>query len=100
MGPIAISSNTLDLKEFFGTEILGTREQGQLLRCLLADRINTNELTVCDFSNVDVMTSAFADECFGKLWDTFSHPLLKKMIRITGMSPNNQAVFHFVLAHR
>ncbi|MCY0864066.1 MAG: STAS-like domain-containing protein [Sulfobacillus sp.] len=53
-----------------------------------------------DFRQIDVMTSAFADECFGKLWDAFDHQIIRRTIFLTGLSRNNFAMFRFVLRHR
>ena len=91
---------TIDVKDWMGTDLLGSREQGRKLRQLLMDHIQHQESIRLDFRHVDVMTSAFADECFGKIWDSTSHSMIKQMIHITGLTGNNKAVFRFVLAHR
>ncbi|PSR33875.1 MAG: hypothetical protein C7B46_07735 [Sulfobacillus benefaciens] len=91
---------TIDVKTWMGTDILGSRGLGRQARNLLVERINKTEPVILDFRNVEVMTSAFADECFGKLWDRFGSGLIKSTIHIKGLSGNNKAIFRFVLANR
>ncbi len=91
---------TIDVKDRMGTDLLGSREQGRTLRQLLTSHIQQQQPIRLDFQHVEVMTSAFADECFGKLWDSISHSMIKQTIHITGLSGNNKAVFRFVLVHR
>jgi hypothetical protein len=91
---------TIDVKHWMGTDLLGSREQGRKMREFLMDHIQHQESIRLDFRHVDVMTSAFADECFGKLWDSTSHSVIKQTIHITGLTGNNKAVFRFVLVHR
>lgn len=91
---------TIDVKEWMGTDLLGSREQGRKLRQLLTFHIQDQQSIRLDFRHIDVMTSAFADECCGKLWDSTSHRVIKQTIHITGLTGNNKAVFGFVLAHR
>ncbi len=88
----------LNIKDMMGTDILGSRDQGRLLRSVLMEKISANEPVRLDFHDVDIMTSAFADECFAKLWRKVPHERIRKLVHITGFSPNNKAVFRFVLA--
>lgn len=46
------------------------------------------------------MTSAFADECFGKLWDHFGPDRTQATITIKGLAGNNRAIFRYVIANR
>jgi len=86
--------------DWMSTDILGSREQGRRLRGLLVDHIHRQDPVTLDFRQIDVMTSAFADECFGKLWDTFDHQVIRRTIFLTGLNGNNLAIFRFVLRHR
>lgn len=88
------------VQELLGTEVLGSRLQGRQLRALLQDRVDTGTSIRLDFTGVEVLTSAFADECFGKLWDTVPHSQLRKLIHLKGLSGNNKAVFQFVIRER
>ncbi len=94
------SLQTIDVKTWMGTDILGSRGLGRQARTFLMERINKTEPVILDFRNVEVMTSAFADECFGKLWDRFGSEPIKATIHIKGLSGNNKAIFRFVLANR
>jgi len=86
--------------EWMHTDNLGSREQGRRLHGLLVHHIHCQEPVTLDFRQIDVMTSAFADECFGKLWDSFDHQVLRRTISLSGLSGNNLAIFRFVLRYR
>ncbi|MCY0909115.1 MAG: STAS-like domain-containing protein [Sulfobacillus thermotolerans] len=88
------------LNEWMNTDILGSRDQGRRLRAWLAEHLRRGEPLTLDFQRVEVMTSAFADECFGKLWDAFDHDQIRRLIRLIGLRGNNLAIFRFVLSHR
>lgn len=94
------SFQTIDVQTWMGTDILGSRDQGRQLRTFLAERIDQMQSIVLDFISIDVMTSAFTDECFGKLWDSFGAESVKAIIHIRGLTGNNKAIFRFVLANR
>lgn len=83
-----------------GTEVLGSRVQGRQLRALLQTQVDAGVPVRLDFTGIELLTSAFADECFGKLWDSVAHPQLRKFIHLKGLSGNNKAVFQFVIRER
>ena len=56
----------------YGTD-LGTRDMGQRIRSELLPIINGNEKVILDFSDVNVVSNAFADECIAKLLLEFYH---------------------------
>ena len=89
-----------NINEMLGTNVLGSRIQGRQLRALLQDFLETGQPVRLDFTGIEVLTSAFADECFGKLWDSVPHDTLRRLIRLKGLTGNNKAVFQFVIAER
>lgn len=90
----------LDLAAWCGSTTLGSRADARILRVRLMEILVDQDIIVCDFSHVDVLTSQFMDECFGKLWDQVSHDALKRQLRIRGLTSNNLAIWRFVLNHR
>lgn len=90
----------IDCAAFCHSDILGQRAQAQPLRTLLETHIAQNQPVICDFRGVEVLTSAFMDECFGKLWDHVPHDTLRTLIRVRHLNANNHAVWQFVLGHR
>ena len=94
------SLQTIDVKTWMGTDILGSRELGRHARTFLMEQIDKTQPVSLDFRNIEIMTSAFADECFGKLWDRFGADPIKATIHIKGLTGNNKAIFRFVLANR
>lgn len=95
--PVLAEWNVLEL---LGTKVLGSRFQGRQLRALLQSQVDAGAPVRLDFTGIEVLTSAFADECFGKLWDSVAHPQLRKFIHLKGLSGNNKAVFQFVIRER
>jgi hypothetical protein len=90
----------LDVAAWCSTSTLGQRLPARRLRAHLTAMIDAGRLVVCDFSGVDVLTSQFMDECFGKLWDHFPHNQLRAQLRIRHLTGNNRAIWRFVLTHR
>lgn len=86
--------------DWMSTDILGSRAQGRQLRDLLMDHLSRQEPVTLDFGQIAVMTSAFADECFGKLWDQWDHADIRRTIYLTGLRGNNRVIFDYVLRHR
>ncbi len=100
MSPEELGFAEWNVHQLLGTKVLGSRLQGRQLRALLQARIDATDPIRLDFTGIEVLTSAFADECFGKLWDTVSHPQLRKLIHLKGLTGNNKAVFQFVIGER
>jgi len=94
------SLQTIDVKTWMRTDTLGSRVQGRQARTFLMEQIDKAEPVNLDFRNVEVMTSAFADECFDKLWDHFGPDRTKATITIKGLTDNNRAIFRYVIANR
>ncbi len=90
----------VDVAVWMDTDTLGNRQQGRKVREALAARIERSAPMTLDFSHIEVMTSAFADECFGKLWDHFGPDRTKATIAIKGLAGNNRAIFRYVIANR
>ncbi|WP_053958060.1 STAS-like domain-containing protein [Sulfobacillus thermosulfidooxidans] len=90
----------LNLAAFCGTDTLGQRAQARPLRQHLEHLLQVGQTIHCDFSSVEVMTSAFMDECFGKLWDTQNRDVLRQHMTIHNLTGNNRIIWRFVLAHR
>lgn len=69
----------------FGTDF-GTREMGCKIRNELLAVLSDNKRVALDFTNVNVVSNSFADECIAKL--LFGIPLqeLKKQITFCGLS--------------
>ena len=88
--PLCIWKSALQLKSIpnfsqFGTDF-GTREMGCKIRNELLAVLSDNKRVALDFTNVNVVSNSFADECIAKL--LFSIPLqgLKKQITFCGLS--------------
>ena len=56
---------------------LGTRLEANEIRLGISDALKKNQRVIFDFSEVDVITNSFADECFGKLLLEFDLKELK-----------------------
>ena len=56
----------------------GTREDGRRFRELISEALDDGKFTVFDFSGVEIVSNAFADEVFGKLVKNFGLDELRK----------------------
>lgn len=67
---------------------LGTRILGSEIRYSVIHNLSTNadEIIVFDFTDVEVVSNSFADECFGKLLDEFGLEATRR--RTTFMNAN------------
>lgn len=70
----------------YGTNF-GTRDMGQKLRQKLLPLINGNEKVVLDFTDVNVVSNSFADECIAKLLLEMPLDKLKKHTTFQGLNP-------------
>ncbi|MDD6252767.1 MAG: STAS-like domain-containing protein [Bacteroidales bacterium] len=66
---------------------LGTRPLGKLVREQLLPVIEQNECVVLDFTDVNVVSNSFADECIAKLLLTMSLSELKSRTTFRGLNP-------------
>lgn len=70
----------------YGTDF-GTRDMGQKLRQKLLDMIATGEKVILDFTGVNVVSNAFADECIAKLLLEMPLDELKRHTTFRGLNP-------------
>ena len=70
----------------YGTDF-GTRDMGQKLRQKLLALIGTGEKVVLDFTGVNVVSNAFADECIAKLLLEMPLDDLKRHTTFRGLNP-------------
>ncbi len=70
----------------YGTDF-GTRDMGQKLRQKLLTLINSGEKVVLDFTDVNVVSNSFADECIAKLLLEMPLDKLKRCTTFRGLNP-------------
>ncbi len=68
---------------------LGTRTLGRKIRLQIENSINANKRVVFDFKNVELVSHAFADECFGKLIENAD---IQKVKSLTTFKNTNEPV--------
>ena len=75
---------------------MGTRVLGKEIREKIVSVINSGGRVFFDFSDVSVISSAFADELFGKLYNELEENIFKKNIKINNF--DNEEIKRFILA--
>ena len=55
----------------------GNRNEAEKIRNLIEERIHVEKVIIFDFNGVELVTSSFADECFGKLIQNFGLNFIK-----------------------
>jgi len=71
---------------------LSTRVAGASVRKIIIRSLEKNERVIFDFSNVEVVSNSFADECFAKLVLNFDLPMVKEYTTFQNASPFIKAV--------
>lgn len=71
---------------------LGTRVAGALVREQILDALKKEQKVIFDFTDVDVVSNSFADECFAKLTLFFSLDEVKENTHFQNASPFIKAV--------
>ena len=71
---------------------LSTRVAGASVRNTIISSIEKNEKVIFDFSNVEIVSNSFADECFAKLMIDFDLPRIKAHTTFQNASPFIKAV--------
>jgi hypothetical protein len=66
---------------------LGTRISGAEVREQIIGHLNNGEKLVFDFSDVEVVSNSFADECFAKLIFNFEMDKIKEFTTFQNASP-------------
>ncbi len=73
---------TIKLSEFGSS--LGTRELGRKIREDVLSRVREQKRVLVNFKGVHIISSAFADEIFGKLFIDLKDSKFKESIKING----------------
>ncbi len=79
---------------------LGTRSLGNKLRLEIEENLIKGEFISFDFSNVNVISHSFADECFGKLLLKWEIEELKRTTTFTNINPIIKKIISFTLKER
>jgi hypothetical protein len=79
--------NTFVLKFNSWGSNLATRAVAEPIRIEIEKKISLNIFVTFDFTGVQVISNAFADECFGKLFDRFDVAKVKKNSHFKNTSP-------------
>jgi hypothetical protein len=74
-----------------GTQ-LSTRIAGAAIRKKIVQSIERNEKVIFDFSEVEIVSNSFADECFAKLMLDFDLSKVKEHTTFQNASPFIKAV--------
>lgn len=79
----------------------GTRFTGEAARVNLLNLINASDRMIAvDLSGVGIISSSFADECFGKLYKTLGAELFDRRIAFRGVSDAVNVVIRNAIAQR
>jgi hypothetical protein len=71
---------------------LGTRIAGASVREKIIEAIANDESIIFDFTDVEIISNSFADECFAKLTFTFPLDKVKEKTHFQNASPFIKAV--------
>ena len=80
--------------------VLKTRFLGEKLRSTIEQLLNDGEVLRIDFAEVEAMSHAFADECFGALFCEFGAQLFRHRLHLTNLNAAVKSVLRLVLIDR
>lgn len=63
---------------------LGSRDLGAQLRNEVLSLLDNSKRVVFDFGNIEIISTAFADELFGKLYDSLGKERFSENIKLNG----------------
>lgn len=81
-------------------ESLGTRFLGEKIRMEVINNFNIAERIVFDLEGVDLLSNSFADECFGKLVESFGIEVVKRKTTFKNAKPIVVAVIKKAIDER
>jgi len=79
---------------------IGTRILGEQFRMKIERALKENQFVTFDFQNVEVISHSFADECFGKLLNTWSLENLRTLTTFKNTSGFIKKTIAFALNER
>lgn len=72
----------IKVKDIIGTDLAVSVEDGDVLFNEIVMHLKNSQNIVLDFSELDLITTAFLNNAFGKLYSEFNSEILNKYIKI------------------
>lgn len=66
----------------------GNRNEAKKIRSFIEEKINMEEIIIFDFDGVELITSSFADECFGKLIQNMGLNFIRSKTKFVNTNKN------------
>jgi len=79
---------------------LGTRSLGRTIRLQIEDSIRSNDCVILDFKGVTVVSHAFADECFAKLFLDWDLEKVKSLTKFKNTIEPVKIIISFSISER
>jgi len=73
------------VKDIIKSEIALSPDSGHLLYRQIRDSIKSTDITLVDFSNVKVISTAFLNSAIGRLYNDFSSEQLNKFLKVQNL---------------
>lgn len=79
----------LNIVNIIGSEFAVSPEDGNSIFDIVKEKLENKEKISIDFSNVDIMTTAFLNNAIGKLYKTFEKDVLNSYITMINISESD-----------
>ena len=79
----------LKIIDVINSEFAVSPEDGDIIFDLIKEKIDMEEKIIIDFSNIDIMTTAFLNNAVGKLYNIYDKEKLNKYISMKNISKSD-----------
>ncbi|MDY4251678.1 STAS-like domain-containing protein [Clostridium sp.] len=79
----------LKIIDVINSEFAVSPEDGDIIFDLIKEKIDKEEKIIIDFSNIDIMTTAFLNNAVGKLYNIYDKEKLNKYISMKNISKSD-----------
>ncbi|ACN98218.1 hypothetical protein SULAZ_0390 [Sulfurihydrogenibium azorense Az-Fu1] len=89
----------IKVKEIFNQDMLGSRENGLILRQKVEEELSRSSIVVIDFEGIDLTTQGFVDEFIGVLIREKGLDFVREHIKIKNASDFVKLIIQLVISY-
>ena len=87
---------TLKLSDHIALDIAMSSDEGDKINVLIRTALEKAEKVILDFSDINIMTTAFLNAAIGQLYKDFSSDILKRRLSVVNLKDSDITIFKLV----